>query len=129
MKKVVVIKLAVHDEKDKQKAMKTVSGFSGIESLTMDMKDQKLTIIGDIDPVDVIMKLRKYWHTKIVSIGAPDKKNEEVNKDESKKDDEKKDDGKRDDDKKKTEDEQIADLIKATKNYYQCQPCMHQHYY
>ncbi|KAJ6946198.1 LOW QUALITY PROTEIN: hypothetical protein NC651_001072 [Populus alba x Populus x berolinensis] len=36
--------------------MKAVSGLSGIDSIAMDMKEKKLTVIGDIDPVDVQVK-------------------------------------------------------------------------
>uniref|UniRef100_A0A7N0U277 HMA domain-containing protein n=2 Tax=Kalanchoe fedtschenkoi TaxID=63787 RepID=A0A7N0U277_KALFE len=128
MKKVVV-KVAVQDEKDKQKAMRAVSSLSGIESLAMELKDQKLTLTGDIDPVDVVAKLRKNWHTEIVSVGAPEeKKPEEVKKENPEKDDAKKavDNEKK---KEKTEAEQIADLIRASKSYYPCYPCMSQPVY
>ena len=45
----------------------------------MDMKDKKLTVIGDVDPVDVVGKVRKHWpDADIVSIGpAKEEKKEE----------------------------------------------------
>lgn len=56
----------------------------------MDMKEKKLTVTGDIDPVSIVSNLRKLCHTEIVSVGSANKP--------EKKDDEKK---KEDDEKKK----------------------------
>ena len=36
----------------------------------MDMKDNKLTVIGDVDPVGVVAKLRKHWpNADILTVG------------------------------------------------------------
>lgn len=36
----------------------------------MDMKDKKLTVIGGVDPVAVVAKVRKHWpNSDIVSVG------------------------------------------------------------
>ncbi|KAK3429260.1 hypothetical protein EUGRSUZ_E00668 [Eucalyptus grandis] len=97
MKKLVV-KVDLHDDRDRSKAMRVVSGFGGIGSLSMESKDNKLTVSGDFDPVKVVNKLRKSWHTEIVSVGAAEE------------DDGKKDEGKKDD--------QVANLVKAYEAYY-----------
>ena len=43
--------------------------FAGIDSIEVSMKDQKMTVTGDIDPVVVVCKLRKGWYAEILSVG------------------------------------------------------------
>ncbi|CAI9755474.1 unnamed protein product [Fraxinus pennsylvanica] len=109
MAKKLVLKLGIRDHKEKQKAMKAVSSLSGIESLAMDMNEKKLTVVGDVDPVEVVGKLRKSCHTEILTVGP-------AKEPEKEKEDEKKDDAKKDGD-KKDEKEQIEELVRLYKNY------------
>ena len=91
------------------------------------MKEGKLTVTGDVDPVNVVSKLRKgNWHAQIITVGpAKEEKKDDAKKDEGKKDEGKKDEGKKEDDKKK-EEQQIAELVKAYKDY---NPYLTQHYH
>ncbi|KAI9084223.1 hypothetical protein K1719_033894 [Acacia pycnantha] len=65
----IVLKVELHDDKIKKKAMKAVSGMPGLESVEADMKENMMTVIGGIDAVTVAGKLRKLAHAEIMSVG------------------------------------------------------------
>ncbi|KAI5013986.1 hypothetical protein ZWY2020_055376 [Hordeum vulgare] len=67
--KVVVKVSSMSDERVKQKAMETVADIYGIDSIAADHKDQKMTVIGDMDSVVIAKKLRKFGRIDILSVG------------------------------------------------------------
>ncbi|KAJ0028591.1 hypothetical protein Pint_36255 [Pistacia integerrima] len=115
----VVFKLQPLDDKMKQKVMKRVCGLPGIDSIAVDMNNNKLTVIGEnFDPVSIVKKLRKLCFTEIVSVGPakePEKKKEEAKKEKPKK----ADDNKKKDEPKKDE---VAELI----NPFPCSTGLHE---
>ncbi|CAD5175834.1 unnamed protein product [Musa acuminata subsp. malaccensis] len=76
--KVVLKVLAMTDERAKRKAMEAVADIYGIDSIAADLKEQKMTIIGEMDAVKIANKLKKIGKVDIVSVGpAKEEKKEE----------------------------------------------------
>ncbi|XP_026408948.1 heavy metal-associated isoprenylated plant protein 39-like isoform X2 [Papaver somniferum] len=78
----IIVSVDFHDDRCRQKAMNSVTGLLGINSISMDIEKKQLTIIGDFDAVDIIKKLRKKdYHANMVFLGPaeePKKKPEET---------------------------------------------------
>lgn len=56
--------------------------------MTVDMKEKKITVIGEADPVYLTSKLRKFGQAELLSVG-PAKEEKEAPKQEQKKDEKK----------------------------------------
>lgn len=82
----------------------------------MDMKEQKLTVVGSVDPIDVVKKLRRSWKASVVSVGPAEEKKAEAKKEEGKKEEKKAD----------PHEQLIAELVNA---YRGCNTRMNNHYY
>jgi hypothetical protein len=109
MKK-IVLKASIGDEKCKKRVVQTVAGVEGVESVAMDMKEMKITVIGEADPVDVATKLRKFGYAELLSVGPA--------KEEKKAEGEKKKDGGKKEEKKKAEPPKIVYLYPSSYGPY-----------
>lgn len=49
--------------------MKIVAGIEGVDSIAFDEKDNKVTVIGNADPVGLTDSLRKIGSADLVSVG------------------------------------------------------------
>ena len=73
-------------------------GSSGIDSIAADVKENKMTVIGDMDTVAIAKKLKKLGKVDIVSVGPAKEEKKPEKKPEEKKPEAaaaKKDDGKK----------------------------------
>lgn len=92
--------------------------YSGIDFLSVDLKEKKITVVGGVDPVVVVNKLRKNWPTEILTVG-PAKEGEK--KEKKPQDDKKPGEGK-----KNPDGEIDAEFFRNYNAYYN--PYLTQHY-
>eukprot|EP01018_Ginkgo_biloba_P027495 Gb_25184 [translate_table: standard] len=85
MKK-MVLKVEIEDSKSKSRVLKAVAGVQGVDSISVDMKEKKITVVGEADPVFLTAKLRKFRYTDLLSVGPAkeEKKADEKKPDEKK---------------------------------------------
>ncbi|KAF3793239.1 hypothetical protein EJ110_NYTH10193 [Nymphaea thermarum] len=56
----------------------------GIDRISMDMKEMKLTVVGDVDPIDLVNQLRTLCQADILAEGpAMEEKNDKPNEEKS----------------------------------------------
>lgn len=82
--KVVLKVLTMTDVKTKQKAIEAAADIYGVDSIAADLKDQKLTVIGQMDTVAVVKRLKKVAKVDIISVGPAKEEKKEVKKEEKK---------------------------------------------
>ncbi|XP_057504154.1 heavy metal-associated isoprenylated plant protein 39-like [Actinidia eriantha] len=76
--KVVLKVMTMADDKTKQKAIEAAADIYGVDSIAADVKEQKLTVVGEMDTVAVVKKLKKIGKVDILSVGpAKEEKKEE----------------------------------------------------
>lgn len=71
MKKIVMKLLAGVDvkcEKCKRRALKTIAGVEGVESISLDAREMKLTVIGSLDPAYLMVKLNTVFCVEPLSV-------------------------------------------------------------
>ncbi|KAJ1408851.1 Heavy metal-associated domain, HMA [Sesbania bispinosa] len=94
MVKKTVLKVDINCLKCKKKLLKTVSSLQGIDKIEVDEGKGTLTVTGDADPYEIIVRIRKAGkYAEIVSIGpppAPPKQDAQKKPEENKKPEEKK---------------------------------------
>lgn len=73
--KQMVFKSTIEDDRSRAKVMKAVAGYLGVESITVDMKAGKITVVGEADPVSLATKLRKLGY-KAELLSVEEKKEE-----------------------------------------------------
>lgn len=118
MSKKIVVRVDINCEKCKRRAMETIAGVEGVDSIAVDGKTSQITVIGDADPVNLTESLRAFGSAQLVSVGPA--------KEPEKKPDEKKPDDKKAADKKPDPNPPITYYILPTGP---CDPCNRYTYY
>ncbi|MED6188275.1 hypothetical protein PIB30_084405 [Stylosanthes scabra] len=82
------------DDKTKKKAIEAAADIFGIDSIAADINEQKITVIGEMDAVAVVKKLKKIGKVDILSVGPAKEEKKEETKEEDKKEEKKQEENK-----------------------------------
>lgn len=93
--------------------------IAGVESVSVDMKEQKLTLIGDMDAVVVVSKLRKLCYTVILSVGPAKEERNEKGKEKKKPEQNNNND----------QNQNLTDIVKVCEAYQYQNQMRQPHYY
>ncbi|KAB2051574.1 hypothetical protein ERO13_A12G062900v2 [Gossypium hirsutum] len=98
MVKKTVLKVDLSGDKGRKKLLKAISGVQGVDKIEVDAAKGTISVTGDADPYDIIVRTRKVGKfVELVSVGPPPappkepQKKPEEKKAEPKKDDKKTD--------------------------------------
>ncbi|KAA3463292.1 heavy-metal-associated domain-containing family protein [Gossypium australe] len=98
MIKKTVLKVDLSGDKGRKKLLKAISGVQGVDKIEVDAAKGTISVTGDADPYDIIVRTRKVGKfVELVSVGPPPappkeaQKKPEEKKAELKKDDKKTD--------------------------------------
>ena len=70
----IEVSVNMHCEKCKTEVLKAVTKLSGINEVSVNLEKQMLVVIGDVDPVCVVKRVRKIGKiAQMVSVGPPKK--------------------------------------------------------
>ncbi|XP_061337274.1 heavy metal-associated isoprenylated plant protein 39-like [Gastrolobium bilobum] len=67
--KVVLKIMTMADEKTKKKAIEAVAGVYGVDSISADLMEQKMIIVGTMDKIAIATRLKKIGKIDIISVG------------------------------------------------------------
>ncbi|KAG8055861.1 hypothetical protein GUJ93_ZPchr0001g32656 [Zizania palustris] len=115
----VVLKVPITCKKCKSCILQIVSHIKGIKSLTFDDEKNTLTVVGEVDVVVIVDKLRKAKYTVVVETVSDEKKEAE----EKKKDEEEKKKKEDEEKKKKEEEEKKKKLCEEIKHCAELKQC------
>ncbi|KAJ1690570.1 hypothetical protein LUZ63_014725 [Rhynchospora breviuscula] len=66
----IVLEVTLSSNKSSTSILTIVAKLDGVKSMKLDEKKNRLTVVGDVDPVSIVEAIRKKKkHAKIVSVG------------------------------------------------------------
>ncbi|XP_022752317.1 heavy metal-associated isoprenylated plant protein 43-like [Durio zibethinus] len=72
MVKKTVLKVDISSHKSKKKLLKAISGLQGVDKIEVDSAKGTISVTGDADPYEIIVRTRKAGKfVELVSVGPP----------------------------------------------------------